>query len=112
MKWKEIDTFSSKIVHGHTKSVLLGNNMYVMTQAQEKGREPCLPHSLSVVNTYTEMTTVSRYVAIVIKNQTAALIIVSKGINVTQVVAVNRVPPIEVMPGTLEKLDEMQSLTK
>ena len=63
-----------------------------------------------MVNTYTKMNTGSRCVAIVIKNQTAKLIIISKGIKVTQVVAVNRVPPIEVMPGMLEKLDEMQGV--
>ena len=68
MKQEEIEAFSSKIVHGCTKSVLLGNNMYIMTQAQEKGEEPCLPHGLSMVDTYTEMTTGSRHVAIVIKN--------------------------------------------
>ena len=54
-----------------TKTVLLGNNMYIMTQAPEKGEEPCLLHSLSMVNTYTEMTTGSRHVTVVIKNQTA-----------------------------------------
>ena len=48
--------------------VLLGNSMYIMTQVPEKDEEPCLPHSLSVVNTYTEMTTGSRFVAVVIKN--------------------------------------------
>ena len=37
MKWEEIKAFSSKIVHGCTKTVLLGNNMYVMTQAPRKG---------------------------------------------------------------------------
>ena len=98
MKQKEIEAFSSKIVHGKRKTVLLGNNMYIMTQAPEKGEEPCLPHGLSVVNTYTEMTTGSRHVDVVIKNQTAALIIIGKDIKVTQVVAVKRVPPIEVMP--------------
>ena len=110
MKWEEIEAFSSKIVYGHTETVSLGNNMYVMTQAPKKGKEPCLPHGLSMVNTYTEMTTGSRHVTIVIKNQTAALIIVSKGIKVAQVVAANRVTPVEVMPGTLEKLDEMQGV--
>ena len=39
-KWEEIGAFPSKIVHGHTKTVLLGNNMYVMTQAPEQGEEP------------------------------------------------------------------------
>ena len=107
-KWEEIEVFSSTIVHGHTKTVLLGNNMYVMTQAPEKGKEPCLTHGLSMANTYTEMTMGSKQVTIVIKHETAVPIIIGKGIKVAQVVAANRVPPIEVMPGTLEKLDEMQ----
>ena len=70
--------------------MLLGNNMYIVTQAQEKGEEPCLPHGLNMVNAYTEMTIGSRHVAIVIKNQTAALIIINKGIKVAHVVAANR----------------------
>ena len=110
MKWKEIEPFSSKIVHGHTKTVLLGNNMYIMMQAPEKGEEPCLMHGLSMVDTYTEITTGSRHVAVVIKNQTAVLIIISKGIMVAWVVAVNRVPHVEVRPGTLKKLDEMHGI--
>ena len=63
-----------------------------------------------MVNVYTEMTTGSRHVTVVIKNQTAVPIIISKGIKVTWVVAANRVPPMEVMPETLEKLDEMQGI--
>ena len=50
----------------------------------------------------------SRHVAVVVKNQTAVPIIIGKDVKVTQVVAANRVPPVEVMPGTLEKLDKMQ----
>ena len=68
--------------------------MYIMTQVPGKSEEPCLPHGLSVVNTYTELTPESRCVAIVIKNQTTA----------------DRVPPVEVLPATLEKLDEMQGM--
>ena len=109
-KWEEVEAFSSKIVHGHTKTVLLGNNMYIMTQAQEKGEESCLPHGLSIANTYTETATGNWHVTVVIKNQTAALIIIGKGIKVAWVVAVNRVPLIEVMPGTLEKIDKMQGV--
>ena len=110
MKWGQKEALLSKIVHGYTKIVLLGSNMYIMTQDPEKGEEPCLPHSLSVANTYTEMATGSWHVAIVIKNQRAVLIIISKGVKVAQMVAANRVPPVEVMPGTLEKLDEMQGV--
>ena len=56
------------------------------------------------------MATGSRCVAIVIKNQTAVPIIIGKGIKVTWVVAANRVPPIEIMPETLEKIHEMQGV--
>ena len=78
-----------------------------MTQAPERVEEPCLPHSLNVVNTYTEMTTWSGPVTVVIKNQTAVPINIGKGIEVAQLVAANRVPPVEVRPGALEKLDKI-----
>ena len=90
--------------------MLLGNNVYVMTQTPEKGKEPCWPHGLSVANTYSEMTTGSKCVAIVIKYQTAALILSARGLRSPMVVAVNRVSPVEVMPGTLEKLDKIQGI--
>ena len=102
--------FSSKIVHGHTKTVLVGNYMYVMTQAPGKGEEPSLPHGLSMANTYTEITTRSRCVAVVMNNQTATPVIISKGVKVAWVVAVNSVPPVEFTHGTLGKLEEMQGI--
>ena len=67
------------------KTVLLDNNMYIMTQAPEKGEEPCLPHGLSMVNAYTEIATGSRHVTIVIKNQTGSLIIIDTVVKVTWV---------------------------
>ena len=79
------------------KTVLLGNNMYIMTQAPEKEEESCLPHGLSMVNAYTEMTTGNRHVTVVTKNQTDVPIIIGKGVKVTQVVTANRVPPVKVM---------------
>ena len=57
MKWEEVEAFSSQIIHGHIKTVLLGNSIHIMTQAPEKGKEPCLPHGVSVENTCTKMTT-------------------------------------------------------
>ena len=98
------------MVHDHSKAVLWDNGMYVMTQAPEKWKEPCLPHGLCIVNTYAVMTTGSKCVAIVIKNQMAIPITIGKGVKITWVVAVNRVPPVEFMPGTLEKLDEIQGI--
>ena len=104
------EAFSSQILHGCTKTVLQGNSMYVMTQGPENGDKPCLPHGLCVANTYTKMTTGNKCVPIVIKNQMAALITIGKGIKITWVVAAHRVPPVEVMPGTLEKLDKIQGI--
>ena len=50
-KREEVDTFLSKIIHGQMKTLLLGNNMYVMTQSLKEGDGPHLPHGLSIVNT-------------------------------------------------------------
>ena len=99
-------SFSSKIVHGHTKTVLLGNNMYIMTQAPEKGKKPCLPHGLSVANTYIEMTTGSRCGAIVNKEPNSCTNYYWQGCQGHQVVAANRVPHEEVIPGMLEKVGQ------
>ena len=89
--------FPSHIVHGHTKTMLWGNNMYLMMAHRPRERWGTLvcSNGLCMANTYTEMTTQSKSVAIVIKNQTAAPITIDKGINITQVVATNRVPPVD-----------------
>ena len=81
-----------------------------MMQTLGGGDGPCLPHSVSVRNTYIEMCTVSKRVAVMVKNLTAAPITIAKGIKVAQVVAVNAVPQVGVGPGTLEKLDKIQGI--
>ena len=102
--------FLSKIIHGQTKTLFLGNNMHVMTQSLKGGDGPHLPHGLSVVNMYTEVISGSKHVAGVAKNVTASLNTITKAIKVTQVVDANVVPPVEVTPDTLEKLDEIQGI--
>ena len=62
------------------------------------------------MNTYTELTTRCKWVAVVVKNLTPALITITKGIKVTQVVTANVVPLVEVAPGTLEQLDEIPGI--
>ena len=105
---EEIDAFSSKVIHGQMKIMLLGNNMNVMTQVLKGGDGPHLPHGLSVVNMYTEVISGSKRVAVVVKNLMAIPIFITKGIKVTQVVAVNAVPHVELTPRTSEVLDEEQ----
>ena len=42
-KSEEIDAFSSKIIHGQMKTLLLGSNMHVMTQTLRGVMDPtCL----------------------------------------------------------------------
>ena len=72
--------------------MLLRNNMHVMTQALKGGDGPCLPLGLCVMKTYTKVISGSKQVAVVVKNLTAILITITKGIKVTQVVAANVVP--------------------
>ena len=84
--------------------------MHVMIQTLEGGVGPCLPHDLSVMNTYTQMTTGSKGVAFVVENLTAILISVAKGIKVTKVVAVTVVAQMEAVLVALEKLDEIQGV--
>ena len=76
----------------------------------EGGDGPHLPHGLSVVNTYTKVTSGSKWVAVVVINLMATPITITKGIKVTQVVVVNVVPPVKVTPNTLEKLNDIQGI--
>ena len=62
------------------------------------------------MNTYTKVTTRSKQVAVVVKNLMAIPITIAKGIKVTQIVAANVVPKVEVAPRNLEKLDEVQGI--
>ena len=54
-KKEEMDAFLSNIIHSQMKTMLLGNNMYVMIQSLKGGDGPPLASGLSVVNTYTEV---------------------------------------------------------
>ena len=109
-KREEVDTFLSKIIYGWIKILLLGNNMQVMIQPLKGGDGHHLPHGLSVVNTYTKVISGSKHVEVVGENLMAILITIAKGVKVTQVVVVNVVPPVEIAPGALEKLDEIHGI--
>ena len=51
-----------------------------------------------------------KQVAVMVKNLTATPITITKGIKVIQVVAMNGLHQVEVMPRTFEKLDEIQGI--
>ena len=52
-KKEEVDAFSSKRIHGQMKTLLLGNNMFIMTESLKGGNGPHLCHGLGVVSMYT-----------------------------------------------------------
>ena len=58
--------------------------MHVMIQSLKGGDGTNVPHSLSIVNTYTKVISGSKKVAVVVKNLMAVLITIAKGIKVTQ----------------------------
>ena len=82
-KKEEIDALLFKIIHGQTKHMLLVNNMHVMTRFLKGGDGSHLPHNLSVVNTYTEVTSGSKGVPVVVKNLMAILLTITKCIKIT-----------------------------
>ena len=82
-KNEEISAFSLKIIHAKTKTMFLGSSLHVMMQALEEGDGFCLPHGLSTVNTYTEMSTRSKQIVVMVKNLTAALVTITKGVKIT-----------------------------
>ena len=49
---------------------------------------------------------------VIVKNLTAALVTITKGVKIAQVVAVNAVPKVGVVPGTLDNLNEMQGIQR
>ena len=91
-KKEEVDAFLSKIIYGQMKTLLLRNNMHVMTQSLKGGDRPHLPHGLSVVNTYTKANSGSKQVVVVVENLMDNLITIAKGVKVTQLVAANAAP--------------------
>ena len=93
-KKEEIGAISSKIIHAKTKTMFLGSNLHVMMQVLQQGDGSCLPHELSIINTYTRMATGSKQVAVMVKNLTATLITIAKGVKIVWVVAVNAIPQV------------------
>ena len=84
--------------------------MLVMTQSLKGGDGPHLLHGLSVVNMYTKVISEGKQVAGVVRSMMTTPVTIAKGTKVTHVVTVNVVPPAEVTPSTLEKLDEIQGI--
>ena len=106
---KMIDAFSSKIIHVRTKTAFTGVRLNVMTQALY-AEERSLPQGLMIQNTYTEMHNGSKSITIMIRNGTAYPQVLRKRIPVARVVAANHMPEVQMQPGMMDALDEVQGI--
>ena len=61
---------------------------------------------------YTDLKRGSKSVPVVLRNMTGPDITLNKGDKVTQVQTTNKMPKINLHPGTLEALDEEQGITR
>ena len=86
---KMVNAFSSKIIHGRTKTAFTGVRLNVMMQVL-CAEEGTLPQGLTVQNTYTKMHYGSKSVTVMVRNGTAYPQTLKK-IPVARVVAANLV---------------------
>ena len=106
---KMIDAFSSKIIHARRKTAFNGARLNVMTQAL-CAEEGSLPQGLTIQNAYTEMCNGSKSVTVVVRNGMAYPQTLKKKIPVARVVAANCMPEVQMWPGMMDTLDEVQGI--
>ena len=73
-------------------------------------KEGSLPQGMMIQNAYTEMHNSSKSVTIMVRNGAAYPQTLKKKIPVAKVVADNQVPEVQIWPGMINTLDEVQSI--
>ena len=91
------------------KTAFTGVRLNVMTHTLCAGEGP-LPPGLMIQNTYTEMCSGSKNVAILVRNSMVHSQTPKKKIQVARVVAANWVPEPQVWPGIIDALGEAQGI--
>ena len=88
-----IPPFGHKAIHGKVNLILHGYKMNVMTHGLEK-RSPSLPLGIDVQTVYVTLADGSNRVMVVLQNNTRDWLEVKKGVPITQMVAINKVPKV------------------
>ena len=102
-----IPGFQSVVAHGRTqKTMMMGHQLNVMTQAPYSDDKADLPNGLCIMRTYTELKDGSRSVSVVLRNLTARPIHLARGRVIDQVAAANAVPEAQCSPNLLKKLGD------
>ena len=101
-----IPGFQSAVTHGHTqRTMMMGNQLNVMTQAPYPEDKADLPNALYVMRTYTELKDGSQNVSLVLQNLTVWPIYLARGQLIGQVVTTNAIPEAQCLPELLKQLD-------
>ena len=102
-----IPGFQSVIAHGCTqRTMMMGHQLNVMTQAPYSDDKADLPNGLYVMRMYTELKDGSQSVSIVLWNLTAQPIHLARGWVIGRVAAANAVPEVQCSPDLLKKLGD------
>ena len=102
-----IPGFQSVIAHGCTqRTMMMGNQLNVMTQAPYPDDKADLPNGLYVMRTYTELKDGSRNVSVVLRNLTTRPIHLARRWVISQVATTNAVPEAQCSPELLKQLND------
>ena len=82
-------------------------NIMAQVQCAEEGS---LLQGLMIQNAFTEMFNGSKSVAVAVRNGMALLSDLKKKISVARVVTLNCVPDVQMWPGMMDALDEVQGI--
>ena len=102
-----IPGFQSIIAHGHTqRTMMMGNQLNIMTQAPYPEDKADLPNGLYVMRMYTELKDGSQNVSLMLRNLTTRNIYLARGWLIGLVVAANAIPEAQCSPELLKQLDD------
>ena len=102
-----IPGFQSVVTHGRTqKTMTMGHQLNVMTQAPYSDDKADLPNGLYVMRTYMELKDSSQSVSVVLRNLTAQPIHLARGQVISRVAAANAVPEAQCSSDLLKKLGD------
>ena len=104
-----IDAFLSCIIHVKTGTAYTGEGINVMTQTL-CAEDGFLPQGLTVQNTYTELCSGSKNIAVIGRNSMAYPKNLRKKTSVSRAVAVTQVSEQPMQTRVMEELDEAQGL--
>ena len=107
----QVPPFGHKVIHGHTRLVLTGCRLNVMTHGLET-RSPRLPLGIDILSTYATLATGSGRVAVVLWNNTDNWVEVDKGTPIARMVPANQMPSIDGMVSVSKPQESLPALTK